>query len=54
MEQMGCGGEVLLAEEKDYKDWGIEIRVRFRNQGGADGALKVSTLTRLMTSLVYD
>jgi hypothetical protein len=46
MEQMNCGGEVCLARAEKYADWGIEIKVRFRNKdaAGGDGMAKVYTL----------
>jgi hypothetical protein len=47
MEQMNCGGEVCLSRATKYADWGIEIKVRFRNKdaAGGDGILKVPTVT---------
>jgi hypothetical protein len=51
MEQMNCGGEVCLARAEKYADWGIEIKVRFRNKdaAGGDGMAKVITLHTIYT-----
>ncbi|XJO76391.1 hypothetical protein BDV3_006922 [Batrachochytrium dendrobatidis] len=41
-ETLGCAGEVQIAQNDDYAKWGIEIRVKFRD----DEPLQVLTSTR--------
>ncbi|KAH6596041.1 hypothetical protein BASA61_003584 [Batrachochytrium salamandrivorans] len=41
-ETLGCAGEVLVVQNDDYSKWGIEIRVKFRD----NEPLQVLTATR--------
>ena len=43
----GCVGEIVLAKHELYKQWGVEIRVRFRSE--ADEG-KMAVLNKLVHS----
>ncbi|ORX55049.1 hypothetical protein DM01DRAFT_186669 [Hesseltinella vesiculosa] len=58
LERIGCAGEVGIYEEDNYENWGIEIRVKFRDteklqvltgQRQSGGERAVSTILYLMS-----
>ncbi|ORY95700.1 P-loop containing nucleoside triphosphate hydrolase protein [Syncephalastrum racemosum] len=57
MQKIGCAGEVCVSRDEDYDKWGIEIRVKFRDnerlqlltgQRQSGGERAVSTILYLM------
>ncbi|KAI8088924.1 uncharacterized protein BX664DRAFT_123673 [Halteromyces radiatus] len=58
LQRIGCAGEVGIAQDEDYSKWGIEIRVKFRDneklqlltgQRQSGGERAVSTILYLMS-----
>ncbi|KAI9271589.1 P-loop containing nucleoside triphosphate hydrolase protein [Phascolomyces articulosus] len=58
LQRIGCAGEVCVAKEEDFEKWGIEIRVKFRDneklqlltgQRQSGGERAVSTILYLMS-----